>query len=795
MDERKVELEIPVYLPRVEDGRDGCLERLEVALSERKGIKRAHLERDASPPLLCVHYDPTQLSVVEVRRVAERAGARITNRYHHEFFLVEGMDCSDCSLVLEHGVARLDGVLSASVNYAAQTLHVEYDSQGIKRRTIEGRVRDLGYRLPVGGRRGWLVENSELLRSLLGGVALGVGWVGVRFLSLSPTVALGFYLAAYVVGGYRVARHAWQALRLWRFDTDLLMLLAALGAASLGEFADGALLLFLFSLAHALEGRALDKARRSIRALADLAPHTAVVVRDDAEMEVRVEELSIGEAVIVHPGLRIPVDGEVLRGRSAVDQSPVTGESTPVDKAPGDAVFAGSVNGEGVLHVRVSRLARDSTLARVVTLVERAQVNKPMVQRTAERFMRLFVPGVLIADLLLIGIPALFFGVPLRESFLRGMALLVAASPCALALAAPSVVLAGLARAARSGVLVKGGVHLENLGRVQSVAFDKTGTLTLGRPQVTDVIAQPGRSEQALLALAAAVESRSAHPLAQAVVEAAQAHGLTLPEVGDAAAITGRGAGAVVGDKLVWVGSSNWFREIDAEIPMDLWARIGDLEAQGKTVMLVAMGAGSEEKDIRDGPGGELEFAGAVAVADVVRPEAKGALTALRRLGVRRTVMLTGDQTRPARAIASQIGLTDVRSELMPVDKVEVIGEMVAADGWVAMVGDGINDAPALARATVGVAMGGAGSAVALETAEVVLMSDDLSRLPLAVGLGRSARTLIHQNLTLSLGVILLLVASAVSGFAGISATALVHEGSTVLVALNALRLLSYRDA
>ena len=441
------------------------------------------------------------------------------------------------------------------------------------------------------------------------------------------------------------------------------------------------------------------------------------------------------------------------------------------------------MNGHGVLEIRVTRLARDSTLARVIEMVEQAQAQKSPTQQSTERFMRRFVPAVLVGDVLLIAIPPLF-GVPFTAAFLRAMTLLVAASPCALALGTPAAILSGVAQAARQGVLVKGGVHLENLGRLRAIAFDKTGTLTTGRPQVTDVLAlptdlTPPPDEATVLTLAAAVERRSAHPLAQAVVQAARERGLEIPATGEVQAVTGRGVQARVGAQTVQVGSPAWFAASGTPLSARVQTQVQALEAQGKTTMLVAL----------DG-----QVIGLIAVADVIRPEAPAALSALRRLGVQSTVMLTGDNPRVAARIARQVGVSDFRADLLPADKLAAIRDLVRSHGTVAMVGDGVNDAPALAHATVGIAMGGARTDVALESADVALMADDLGKLPFAIGLGRATRAVIRQNLGIALGVIAVLTALAVTGLAGMGIAIAFHEGSTLLVVLNALRLLGYRE-
>ena len=779
--EKTIELEIPLLLPGVEDEKDECLNRLESALQNQKGILRAHLEREKTPVDLCLHYDPNLLNLEQVRRLAERAGAGIANRYHHLSTPIEGMDCSDCVTVIEHSIGRMEGVLAVNVNYAAQNLRVEYDKQKIDRPAIEKRVRSLGYEIPVEGLRSWYKENREIVFSLTAGLLLLIGWLGETLFGLPVTIATTLFITAYIFGGWDISQHAWHAIKEKHFDTDLLMVMAALGAAFLGEFAEGALLLFLFSLGHALEERALDRARAAVRALADLAPKTALVKRDGKEQELPVESLQLEDIVIVRPGVRIPVDGIILNGNSGVDQSSVTGESLPVDKASGDQVFASTVNGEGALEVKVSRLAKDSTLSRVMKMVEEAQAQKSPTQQTVEKFERVFVPAVLILTALIIILPPLF-GFPFRESFLRAMTLLVAASPCALALGTPATILAGVAQAARNGVLVKGGAHLENLGRLKAIAFDKTGTVTHGKPEVTDIVAfqSSGWKETDLLSIAAGAESRSAHPLAQAVVRAAQAKGVPVSVMDEVESLTGRGLRAVTKGMTIWVGNQKLMDEAGVTLAADAIQKAQALQQTGKTLFWVA----ENKKAI-----------GLIALADILRQEAAPTMKALKKIGVEHTIMLTGDNVRSASAIAKEIGLTDYRADLMPEDKLIVIRDLVKEYGQVAMIGDGVNDAPALANATVGIAMGGAGTDVALETADVALMGDDLSKLPFAVGLGHATRAIIIQNLFISLGVIALLIITSLTGIVSIGIAIIFHEGSTLVVVANALRLLGYKSA
>ncbi|HEX7973690.1 MAG TPA: heavy metal translocating P-type ATPase [Anaerolineales bacterium] len=667
-------------------------------------------------------------------------------------------------------------VLDVDVQFDTQLMRIEYDARRTNQRAIERRVQQLGYAIVPHGFAAWYRANWELAFSVASGLALLSGWLAGRLPGLPQLTTGPFFLLAYFFGGYEVTRLALHALRARRLDTHVLMILAALGAAALGDYAEGALLLFLFSLGHSLEERALERARGAVHALAGLAPKTALVRRGNEQAVLPVEQLALDDVVIVRPGVRLPVDGEVIAGRSTVDQAPVTGESLPVDKEPGEAVFAGSINGEGALEVRVTRLARNSTLARVMAMVEQAQAQQSPAQQVTERFMSLFVPAVLAAALLLISVPPLF-GTPFSVSFLRAMTLLVAASPCALALGTPATILSGVAAAARNGVLIKGGAHLENLGRLRAIAFDKTGTLTLGEALVTDVqSARPG-GEAEVLALAAAVESRSAHPLARAVTLAAQERGLEIPSVSQVESLTGRGLRARVNGAEVWVGSRKLWKEAGLALAADDERRILELEGLGQTAILVGL---------------ETRLVGLIALADRPRPEAQLVLAALRRLGIKRTVLLSGDHGQAAQAVASQLGLSDVRADLLPQDKLEAVRELVREQGVVGMVGDGVNDAPALAQATVGIAMGGAATEVALETADVALMASNLAKLPFAVGLGQASLRIVRQNLAISVGVILALVGFALSGLAGIGVTILVHEGSTLLVVLNALRLLRY---
>lgn len=619
-----------------------------------------------------------------------------------------------------------------------------------------------------------------MLTVAVAGVALSVGFFGEKFFGLPAPVALGFYLLSYLAGGYDVARAALPALFRGKFDIDLLMIAAAAGAALLGEWAEGAFLLFLFSLGHAGEHYAMDRARNAVGVLGKLMPRTAFTKRGDRLEEVPVEQLAVDEVVVVKPGERVPVDGVITAGESSIDQSAITGESVPVERKPGDEVFAGTINQDNALDVRMTRLARDNTLARVMQLVAEAQEQKSPTQRFTETFARRFVPAVLIGTAFVIVVLPLAFGWSWSASFYRGMLLLVAASPCALAIGTPAAVLAGIAQAARRGVLIKGGIHLENLGHLNTVALDKTGTLTTGRFAVTQIIGFGGTADDEVLRIAAAVEEQSSHPLAAAIVKTARERNISFPSATEIENLAGKGIQAQVEGAEVLVGAMRAFAgDPAAEKGQSLADTAARLEGEGQTTVIIRRAG---------------KFIGVIALADEPRALVKEVMHRLRAQGIERLVMLTGDNASVAHRVAEQIGITDVRAELLPGNKLTLIRELQHGHGVIAMIGDGVNDAPALAAATVGVAMGAGGTAVALETADVVLMSDDLGKLPFAIGLSRASARIIRQNLVIALGVIGLLLIASGFGVIPLSIAVVLHEGSTIVVVLNALRLLAWHE-
>lgn len=723
-------------------------------------------------------------------------------------YLVEGMDCASCAINIEKGVSKLDGVRGVRVDFTTGKLVI--DGQ-VDIDALQSRVSTLGYKLvlpqsdaesaappvPEAPRRGgvlgfwdYLLRGRETRFALMGGalilITLILGTVG-----LPQVLQEALFIAATGIAGFPIFRSGINTFLINRdFNINLLMTIAAVGAVLIGETLEAATVVFLFAVGEALEGYTADRARDSLRSLMRLAPSSALRLTDAGEEVVSVGALRVDDRILVKPGERIPMDGVVLAGESGVDQATITGESMPVQKAPGAEVFAGTINGSGALTVRVTHLAADNTLSRIIRLVEEAQSVRAPSQRLVDQFARWYTPAVVVVAVIVALVPPLLFNAPFLDTpdahgwLYRALSLLVIACPCALVISAPVTVISAITRAARGGVLIKGGAHLEALGGIRAFAFDKTGTLTHGQPVVLENrsidcerIDAPCPACDDMLALASALESRSTHPLARAVVNAAESRGVdhAYPPAESVEMLAGRGIRGRVGTHEVTVGSHSLFDERYPH-PEALCAAVNQLEAQGSTTMLL-----SDGQRVR----------GYIAVADAVREDSKAVIAQLKSLGGV-TAMLTGDNPSVAANIAAQVGVDDVRASLLPADKVDAVQGLMAQHGTVAMIGDGVNDTPALAAATVGIAMGGAGSAQALETADIALMADDLKQLPFAVRLSRFARGLIRQNVVLSLGIKLLFMALAIEGTGSLWGAIMADVGMSLVVTLNGMRPLRF---
>jgi Zn2+/Cd2+-exporting ATPase len=688
---------------------------------------------------------------------------------------VEGMDCASCATTVEKRVSLLPGVHRAAVNFAAGRLDAEHDP-GLALSDIEKAVTDAGYGVAKARETErppfWRTPRaiSVFASGLLFGLGLALGLAG------APEVArVGAYLAAIVTGGWPIFRAALVGLKARHLDMNVLMSVATVGAVGIGQWAEAASVVVLFSAGNALQVYAIDRTRGAVRALANLAPDEVLVRRGGAERLVVAGEVAVGETVVVRPGERLAVDGEVIEGRTTVDESPVTGESTPVEKGPGDAVYSGSLNGPGGLLVRTLREAGDSTLQRIAQLVEEAQATRAPAEQFVDRFSRVYTPLVVAVAAVLAVVPPLL-GAAFGEWFYRALALLIIACPCALVISTPVTVVSGIGSASRRGILIKGGAALEAAGRLKALAFDKTGTLTEGRPVLSRVVSLDGRGEYGALLLAAALERRSEHPLAHAILSAAvgqAADGAGLPPVEEFRSIAGRGAEGVVGGRRYLIGSPRLFEERGVALNPAATA-LDEVGEAGETPVLLG--------DERDG------LLAVFGLADSIRPGARATLEVLRNAGVGELVMLTGDAEAPARRVAEELGV-DYRARLLPEQKVEAVRALVESHGEAGMVGDGVNDAPALAASSVGFAMGAAGTDVALETADVALMQDDLPKLAEAVGLSRAAEGIIKQNVAFSIAIKGLFVLLAPFGLVALWLAVLADMGTSIAVTLNGLRL------
>lgn len=763
-------------------------------LAEHEGI--LGVTADPEHGRLEIDYDPARLSESDLRAMASEDAADLSNALRKLSFRLESSSSEAGALKLEKKVGKVPGVRRATATYLGKVLCLTFDSSVAPEEAVIAGVKGTGASIapldfkktedkPLAARIRAGEHNEEiscglgllfLIAAFTAEKISGVGWL-----------THGLYFGAYLFAGQEGVKSAIASLRERVLDVDVLMVLAALGAAIVGAPFEGALLLFLFSFSNVLQRYAMQRTHRAIESLLKLRPDTALVKRDGAVIEVRVEDLQIGETVVVKPGGQIPVDGELSEGETHVDESSLTGESMPVTKHAGSKLFAGTLNQSGGIELTVLKRSDDSALARMVKLVAEAQAEKSQAQRFLEKAEQWYAMGVILFTIGVFLVPWALWGETFGTAFYRAMTIMVVASPCALIISTPATVLSAIGGAARRGILIKGGSHLERASTIDIVAVDKTGTLTVGKPSLTEIVTPQGADAfgndlsaeaKELLRVAAALESKSEHPLARAIMQAAEKAGIAAPPATAFQSTAGKGAEATVEGKRYVIGSERWFRENQAAGFASLSEKSKPLLEKGRTCVWMGL---------RDGD--SVTALAVLAMADTIRPEALELTAQLHRHGVKKVVMLTGDHRLVAKTIAEEAGIDEVRAELLPEDKLRVIGEL-KKEGRVMMIGDGVNDAPALATSDLGVAMGGAGTDVAMETADVVLMGDRLESIPLLLSHSRRARRVLIQNLSFASAVIFVLIIAALGFALPLPIGVIGHEGSTVIVCLNGLRLL-----
>ena len=691
-------------------------------------------------------------------------------------YRLENLTCASCAMKFENNIKNLSTVEDVNLNFGASKLTVIGNAtvedleaagafDGIK--VFQANERRVELFTPFYKRRENIVTMLSLIFLIAGAV------LSFRYAETYPP-AIVLFAVSIVIGGAEIFRTGFKNLVRFDFDMKTLMTIAIIGAVIIGEWREGAVIVFLFAVSEALEAYSMNKARQSIRLLMDIAPPSALVKRGSELLELPTEDIVKGDILIVKPGQKIAMDGLVLTGTSTINEAAITGESIPALKGQGDEVFAGTINEEGALEVTVTKLVDDTTIAKIIHLVEEAQAEKAPTQMFVDKFAKYYTPAIIVLAAFVAVVPPLL-GADWKTWIYQGLAVLVVGCPCALVVSTPVAIVTAIGNAARQGVLIKGGIHLEETGRLRAIAFDKTGTLTKGYPEVTDFIPSGSVDKVKLLESIAAVESLSQHPLAKAVVNYAHGNGAEKIEASNFQSVTGKGAYAIIDGVETYIGSIDWAQELSS-IPEEALQQATELQRAGKSVMAVVIGS---------------DYSGLLAVADPVRAESFEVLRKLKKIGLAHTVMLTGDHPDTAKAIATQLDMADVRGGLMPADKLTAIKQLRDKYGRVAMVGDGINDAPALAASTVGIAMGGAGTDAALETADIALMADDLEKLPYTISLSRKTLRIIKENIMFALGLKVVALLLIIPGLLTLWIAIFADMGATLLVVLNSLRLLS----
>jgi Cd2+/Zn2+-exporting ATPase len=696
---------------------------------------------------------------------------------------IKGLHCADCVDKIEKTMKPIKGIHYIKLSFATSKMEVQYEPKNISLDEIHSKIKSLGYDIleeEMEEEKIISLENFEFLFAIISGAALFSGLL-VSFLTSDPMIFKFYYdillsdiifTVAIVFGGYYVSKRAISGLLNRTFVIDSLMIIGALGAVLIDAFAEGAAVLFLFSIAELLEDYSVERSRRSFKELVNLTPKVASVKRGEIYVQIPIDEIKIGDIVLVKSGERIGVDGLVITGHSSVDQAPITGESLPVSKKVGDSVFTGTINQEGRLEVKAQKEAKDSTLAKIVELVESAEDEKAETERFIDRFARYYTPSVVVFAVCVAVIPPFIFQQSFEVWFYKALLLLLISCPCALALSTPISIVSGITSGAKNGALFKGGVYIEKLAKIDTFAFDKTGTLTEGKPVVTDVITFNDHSRKELLSIASSLECLSEHPLGKAIVELAEKEGLPMECVEDFTAITGKGVTGRIDAHNYIVGSMKLF---DPKVISEIDGTLTKLEDEAKTIVIIGK---------RD------EVAGVIGISDKIRSDSKAMIESLHKSGIKRTVMITGDNKRTAKAVASKIGIDEYYAELLPEQKVSILKKIGGGNKKVAMVGDGVNDAPALATADLGIAMGVAGSDTALEVADIALMNDDLSKVPYLLKLGKKTMAVVKQNIIMAIGIKLLFAILVFPGLVTLwMAVAIGDMGVSLGVIFNALRL------
>lgn len=777
-----------------------CAIKLEQKLSKIPGVTWVSLNFATSQ--IWFEYESEVVTSELILNIIKKAGyqcheleiSKIIQGFSTSTFSLIGLDCPDCATKLEDKLSKMEGVGEVLINLHTSTLTVKHDPGLIHRQDIIKVIEDSGYKAILFTSEAtqktrtsfFSLSNQKLVFTGLAGIFILCGMATdllknflpffklVSVAGYSLTLSQLFYLIAIVFGCYYTIRIAYHSLLARIFDMNVLMSIAVMGAIAIGETEEGAMVSFLFALGNLLQTYTMDKARNSLRLLMDLVPQEANLKRGENLIRVSLSELNVGDTIIVKPGEKIPVDGMVIKGESAVNEAPITGEAQPVEKQPGSHVFAGSINGSRFLEIKMEKRVQDSTISRIIHLVEEAQAQKAPSQNFVDRFSKVYTPLVIIAAFSIMIIPPLLFSLPFSDWFYRGLMLLVISCPCALVISTPVSIVSAIACASKNGVLVKGGAYLEAMGAIKAIAFDKTGTITRASPEVSDLLVLKGCSKEELLGIAASLEMKSEHPLAKAVIRKAEQNGLSLKEPANAISLPGKGVKGKIEGEWGYAGNPKFFA--DEGIPLqDFQTAAQELENEGKTTIFLKWG----------------NMEGIIGLSDSLRKEAKESIEKLKKKGIQHIVLLSGDNLRVVSALARQLEIKEFQAGMLPEEKVDAVKKLLTRYGKVAMVGDGINDAPALAISTVGIAMGVAGTDAALETADVALMSDDLTKLPFLVHLSRKTLATIKMNIGFSLMIKAAFIVLALLKLANLWIAVAADMGTSLLVTIYGMRLIS----